>query len=60
MFSSLPSWKKKHGEVTKAYIYQALYVTFLVRKAKKLIFILIFITVTEAYLTQDGKSTIWK
>ena len=49
-----------HVKVTKVYVYQALYVTFIVGKNKKLVFKLIFIIVSEAYLTLDGESTIWK
>ena len=49
---------KKNGNVTKAYIYQGLHVTFLVGKNKKLVFKLIFLIVSEAYLTPDGESTI--
>ena len=48
--------KKKHGKVIKAYIYQALYVTFLVGKNKKLVFKLIFIIASEAYLKPMGKA----
>ena len=57
MLSSLAlSMKTKHGNVTKAYIYQVLYVTFLVGKNKKLVFKLTFIIVSEAYLTPMVKA----
>ena len=46
---------KKTKEKLPRPTYTRRYVTFLVSKNKKLVFILIFITVTKAYLTPDGK-----
>ena len=60
MLSSLPLWIKKHWRSYPGLqIPRHVHVTFHVEESKKLVFILIFITVSEAYLRAKTTFKIW-